>query len=268
VNCEETTTAISLCPGNVTLPPEATAHIAACEHCLRLMRLFEGGPELVRPQSDRLNRIQLVILRDLRPVRPLAQPMVYVLTFALIFLAVLTAALARSGTASGWAAFSTGEKVAVFSVLGVSGALLTISLVRQMTPGSRDPVSPATLLAGIPVAFALAIALVFRAQHESEFLAKGTTCFRIGLSHSIPAALALWLVVRRGAMLRPWLTGMVLGGFAGLLGLTILEINCSDLNVFHLLVWHGGVVVASSLGGGTLSAFGAHIDSRINPRIV
>jgi hypothetical protein len=268
VTCKELTAAISLCPQSAVLPPEAIAHIAACQHCSRLMTLFEAGPEVGPSQPYRLNRIQSVILRDLKPVRPLAQPMVYVLAITLIFLAKLTVALAPLGTGRGWAALSAGQKVAVFSVLGTSGALLSVSLVRQMAPGSRDPVSPGTLLAGVLAALALTIALVFRPQHEPEFLAKGTACFRIGLSYSVPAALAIGLVVRRGAMLRPCLTGTILGGFAGFLGLSILEIICSDLNVYHILVWHCGVVAASSLAGGALGAIFDYIDGRINSKVV
>jgi hypothetical protein len=268
VTCEETALAINLGPRNAALKPDALEHIAACEHCLRLLWLFESGPEAGSSPPDRWGRIQAAILRDLKPVRPLARPVVYVLTFAMIFLAALAAALTPPGSASGWNVLSMGQKVFVFSVLAGCGALLTTSLVRQMVPGSRDPVSPAALLIGVPAVMAFVIGLVFRPQNESEFLANGAMCFRVGLSYSIPAALALLIPLRRGAMLRPWLTGAVLGGFAGLIGLSILEINCPDLNFNHILVWHGGVVVASSLSGAGLCGLFAYIGNRINRTII
>jgi len=93
-------------------------------------------------------------------------------------------------------------------------------------------------------------------------------CFSTGMSHSILAALALWIPLRRGAMLRPCLTGAAAGGFAGLVGLSILEIQCSNLNFNHILVWHGGVVVASALSGAGLCGLLAYIDNRINRMIV
>jgi hypothetical protein len=34
-----------------------------------------------------------------------------------------------------------------------------------------------------------------------------------------------------------------------LIGLSVLEVNCPNLNVFHILVWHGGVVLIGSLAG-------------------
>jgi hypothetical protein len=254
VTCQETTRIIGLYPRNGVLPPEAIAHIAGCDNCVRLMGLFDAGLGGGSAQPDLWKAIQSEMARDLKPVRPLARPAVYVLTFAVIFLAVLVVALASAGTADGWDALSTGQKAAVFTVLAVSCGLLIISLVRQMAPGSPDPISPTVLLAGVPAVLVLAIAVVFRPRPEPEFLSNGATCFRIGLSYSIPALFILWIVARRGAMLRPWLTGTVLGGLAGLTGLSILEMNCSNLNLYHILVWHGGVVVAGALGGGALTA--------------
>jgi hypothetical protein len=268
VTCQEATRVISLYPRNALLPSEAVAHIAGCENCLRLMGLSDAGLGAGSAQPNLWKQIQSAMARDLKPVRPLERPAVYVLTFAVIFLAVLAVALAPAGTADGWDALSAGQRAAVFTVLAVNGGLLIISLVRQMAPGSPDPISPAVLLAGVPAVFVLAIAVVFRPRPEPGFLANGATCFRIGLSYSIPALFILWIVARRGAMLRPWLTGTVLGGLAGLTGLSILEMNCSNLNLYHILVWHGGVVVAGALGGGALTALSAYIERRVHLRIV
>jgi len=268
VTCEETASVISLGARNAALKPEAVAHIAACERCLRLLWTSERVPDAGLPEPGHWERIQAAILRDLKPVRPLARPVVYVLTLVTIFLAVLAVALTTPGSASGWNALSIVQRVFVFSVLAGCGGLLTISLVRQMVPGSRDPIPAAALLAGIPAALALVIALIFQPRNEAEFLANGARCLRTGLSYSILAALALWIPLRRGAMLCPWLTGAVVGGFAGLVGLSILEINCSDLNFNHILVWHGGVAAASSLSGAGLCGLLAYIDNRINRMIV
>jgi hypothetical protein len=81
-----------------------------------------------------------------------------------------------------------------------------------------------------------------------------------GLTHSIPGALFFWLLVRRGAILFPKLIGAAAGGLAGLIGLSVLEINCRNLDVYHVLVWHGGVVVISSVAGALLGAAVEYID--------
>jgi hypothetical protein len=127
-------------------------------------------------------------------------------------------------------------------------------MVRQMAPGSKYTLSPAVVLVSILVALMMVIAAMFRSQQEPAFLASGVMCLKNGLTYSIPAALLLWLILRRGAILYPKLIGAVAGGLAGLAGLSVLEINCPNLNVFHILVWHVGVVVIGSLGGALLGA--------------
>jgi hypothetical protein len=79
-------------------------------------------------------------------------------------------------------------------------------------------------------------------------------CMKNGLTISISAAFLLRFILRRGAILYPRLIGAVAGGLAGLAGLSVLEANCPNFNVFHILMWHGGVVVIGSLGGALLGA--------------
>ena len=79
-------------------------------------------------------------------------------------------------------------------------------------------------------------------------------CMKSGLTYAIPAAFLFWLLVRKGAILYPKLIGAMAGALAGLIGLSVLEINCSNLNVFHILVWHWGVVLISSAAGALLGA--------------
>jgi hypothetical protein len=64
-------------------------------------------------------------------------------------------------------------------------------------------------------------------------------------------------------MLYPKLIGAAAGGLAGLIGLSVLEINCSNLDVFHILVWHWGVVLISS--GGRAARRGRRIRRRAEP---
>jgi hypothetical protein len=104
------------------------------------------------------------------------------------------------------------------------------------------------------------MAATFRSQRDSAFMASGLMCMKNGLTYAIPAAFLLWLTVRRGAVLFPKLIGAAAGGLAGLIGLSVLEVNCPNLNVFHILVWHGGVVLISSLGGALAGAVAESID--------
>src|SRR5260370_7287792 len=89
---------------------------------------------------------------------------------------------------------------------------------------------------------------------------RGLMVIRNGLEYSVPTALLFWMLLRRGAILFPKLIGAAAGGFAGLIGLSVLEINCSNLNVYHILVWHWGVILVNLLAGAALCANVGYID--------
>ncbi len=127
-------------------------------------------------------------------------------------------------------------------------------MVRLMVPGSKQVFAPAVLLVTILIVLMIVIATTFGSQRESAFIAGGLMCIKNGLTFSIPAAFLLWFILRRGAILYPKIIGAVAGGLAGLAGLSVLEVNCANLNVFHILIWHEGVVVIGSLGGALLGA--------------
>jgi Negative regulator of sigma F len=70
------------------------------------------------------------------------------------------------------------------------------------------------------------------------------------------AELDQWMVryqqadpARRGAILYPAMTGAATGLIAGLVGTSVLEIHCPNLNGWHTMVWHLGVAVVCSIAG-------------------
>jgi len=152
------------------------------------------------------------------------------------------------------------QRTAVFNTLAASAVLLTVSMVRQMVPGSKHTFSPATLPLAILAGLMIMMAATFSSQRDSAFMASGLMCMKNGLTYAILAAFLLWLTLRRGAILFPKLMGAAAGGLAGLIGLSVLEVNCPNLNVFHILVWHRGVVLISSLGGALVGAAAESID--------
>jgi hypothetical protein len=127
-------------------------------------------------------------------------------------------------------------------------------MVRQMAPGSKHTLSPAVLPIAILCALMVVMAAMFRPQEESAFVANGLMCMRSGLAYSLPAGILFWLLLRRGAVLFPKLIGAAAGGLSGLVGLSVLEVKCPDLNLFHIAVWHWGVILLSSLAGVVLGA--------------
>jgi hypothetical protein len=152
----------------------------------------------------------------------------------------------------GWRALSIFQRIAVFSPLAVCAGLLALSLVRLMAPGGKHVISPTRLSIGF-LPLALIIATVFHSRQESGFVAAGLICLRTGLSCAVPAAALFWLLLRRGAILYPGLTGAVAGGLAGLVGLMVLEVRCPNLSGYHILVWHWGVAFLALLDAATVT---------------
>jgi hypothetical protein len=203
------------------------------------------------PSEILLRRVKSGILKDLKPIRPLASFRTLLFGCAIIFLSVVGVGALLLGM-NGWGALSLVQRIVMFVTLAASANLLAISMIRQMVPGSRHILAPAVLVVSILVLLLMVIAATFRSQPESAFLASGVMCMKNGLTYSIPAGFLLWLILRRGAILYPKLIGAVAGGLAGLAGLSVLEFNCPNLNVIHILVWHAGVVIIGSLGGALL----------------
>ena len=96
---------------------------------------------------------------------------------------------------------------------------------------------------------ALIIVIVFDSREEPSFVSAGLTCLRTGLTFAVPAAVLFWLLLRRGAILSPGLTGTIAGGLAGLVGWMVLDVRCPNLNLYHILAWHWGAALLAMLGG-------------------
>ena len=127
--------------------------------------------------------------------------------------------------------------------------MLAYSLVQQMVPGTRHRISPRLLPVCITISLMIAMVLLFQFQYERNFWRNAWACIRAGTPFGVLAAVPVWLVLRRGAILSPALTGAATGLFAGLVGTSVLEIHCPNLDAWHILVSHLGVAVLCTLAG-------------------
>lgn len=134
-------------------------------------------------------------------------------------------------------------------VLALGVALLSMSLSWQMTPGSLQRIPPRTAAPILTAGFLIGIAVLFPWRAPEAFLTRGWPCLKAGLMMALPAAALFWLVVRRGAVLNVGTLGGTLGAIVGLLSATVLQFTCSLQEAGHLLVWHGGVLLASTILG-------------------
>jgi hypothetical protein len=188
------------------------------------------------------------MIADYRPVRPMGPPLYVFATLIAIFVCVVGFGVYRLG-AFAITVMSPLQASVIFGTLAACTGLLVSSLVQQMAPGRRHRISPRFLPLGIMVALALVIAVLFHFQPELNFWARDWACLKTGIPLGAIAAVPFWLVLRRGAVLSPAMTGAATGLLAGLVGTGALEIHCPNLHAGHILVSHLGVAVLGAAVG-------------------
>ncbi|HTC91298.1 MAG TPA: NrsF family protein [Bryobacteraceae bacterium] len=213
-----------------------------------LDRLIDAQ-ELPQLRADRLKQIESAVIADLRPVRPMASDGVYVGALAGIFIAICIVSCYLIAGRDGWEALSNLQRPVVFIPLLAIASLLAFSLVRQMRPAAKYVRTTALFGAGVFILLIASVVLIFHPMQETAFAHDSLVCFRAGMMFAIPTAILFGIVLWRGAALSPALTGATAGGLAGLAGLTVLEIHCPNMNVYHIVVAHLSVVVVCALAG-------------------
>jgi hypothetical protein len=133
-----------------------------------------------------------------------------------------------------------------------------------MIPGQKARIRPELLPIGLFVLLCLVIAGLFQVRTDPTFLRSGEACFKAGVPYAIPAAFVFWLILRRGAILKPRAVGAIAGMLAGLVSTTVLEFHCADLNLWHILVWHVGLALLGLVAGLLVAAAGEAIRSRLS----
>jgi len=200
------------------------------------------------PSPATLRQIVEGITSNLRPVRPVAPARYFFGAFVGIFACIVALGVYRMG-AFAIAVMTPLQAATILSALAISTGLLAYSLVHQMVPGSRHRVPPRLLPVAITISLTIAITVLFHFEHEQDFWGNAWACIRAGTTIGFLAAVPFWLVLRRGAILSPGMTGAATGLLAGLVGTSVLEIHCPNLDAWHILVSHVGVAILCALAG-------------------
>ena len=259
MNCSDLDHALLEIDESVTaqLSPQAQEHLSGCKRCQELVRALSAQVAAESPSPATLRQIEQRIVADLRPVRPLAPAGYLFVAFASIFILVVALSVYQIG-AFALSVMSPWQASVILGALATSAGLLAYSLVHQMVPGSRQRISPRLLPVSIIISLMVVMAVLFQFQHERNFWSNGWTCIRAGTPIGFLAAVPFWLVLRRGTVLSPRLTGAATGLFAGLAGTTVLEVHCPNLDAWHILISHLGVAVLVAIAG-LLIGFAAEI---------
>jgi hypothetical protein len=247
MNCQDINQAIV--EGSVSrFPPEAEEHLRTCARCRELVGALKLPAPADVPSPMVLREIKRGLIANLRPVRPIPPKRYIFVSMMAIFIATAVLGLSRFG-AFAIAAMTPLQTGTIFGALPISAGLLAYSLVNQMVPGSRYRVPPGRMPFVVMILLMVSVAVLFQFQHERSFWFRAWVCIQGGAPVAAFAAVALWLVLRRGAILSPIMTGGATGLLAGLAGTTALGIHCPNLDAWHILASHLGVAVIGAVVG-------------------
>jgi hypothetical protein len=213
-------------------------------------------PEMPPLDPALVERMAAAARRDLRPVSPLPSNGALVSTLLTVFFAVSMAAAAWLGF-FGLLRLSPGSIALIFPALGGLALLASAAAVNAMVPGSRRPFHPAVLLAAGCLVMEGIFMLLFRDHSLGRFVPQGLSCLKAGLINAAPAGVLGWFVLRRGFAVDPAAAGIAAGTFAGLVGLTVLELHCPNFRLPHIAVWHLAVAPVSALAGWAIYFLGS-----------
>jgi hypothetical protein len=203
-----------------------------------------------------LNRIADSIRPSSGPVRPLPPNSVLTGALVLVCATVALAGAARTGF-DGIERLGIWERVLIFSTLGLLAWMASKEFVAELIPGSRHRFSAHAVLTFASIALLVVFALLFRNYRTDHFISSGIACLLAGLVIAIPAALLSSLLLRRGFAVNPASAGLTGGALAGVSGVTMLELQCSNFQALHVLVWHTAVLPVSAAAG-ALVGWAAH----------
>jgi hypothetical protein len=182
--------------------------------------------------------------RVVHPLRPAPVRALWVALWAVLALGVLPFVIGiRGDAASLGLALSWG---AAFLECGAGLALVVLAL-REAVPGSGVtlPVRLTAVFAGLGVHVLVAIlSWLRRGMPAGTFPPAGAACFPKESMLALPALALTLLLVMRAFAVRPRWAGAIGGAGAGLLTDGVWHMICPYAELEHVLVWHGGAVVA------------------------
>jgi len=182
--------------------------------------------------------------RAVRPLRPAWVRALWVTLWAAVALAVLPLAIGmRADIASLGFALSWGA--AVLECL--AGLGLVVLALREAVPGSgvTRPAGSAALAGGVVAVFLVAgLSWLQRGRPAGSFPPAGAHCFPMESTLALPALALTMLLVSRAYAVRARWAGALGGAGAGVVTDGIWHLICPHADLSHVLVWHGGAVLA------------------------
>jgi len=197
--------------------------------------------------SPAIARAKASLPGPLDPVRPIRPAWLFTTLFIAAF-AVIALCGAWTFGIRGLPALSIVRRLVIFPVILAAAGVAAVASARAMRPAGGTSISRTALAIGVLAPLAV-FALLFQDYNFQEFVPEGIRCLLAGLACAIPAALLIFLLLRRGFILDYRAAGLAAGTLAGLAGIGMLELHCPILKAPHIMFWHVAVVWISGIGG-------------------
>ncbi len=204
-----------------------------------------GAPKNIDPAA--IGRAKASLPGSLAPVRPMGSALAFVSVLVAVFAAVAVCGAVAFGI-HGFPVLSAIRRAVIFPVVFSGACVAAIASIREMRPAGGRRMGPLALAVATLTPLA-AFAGLFRDYNFQNFVPEGVKCLLAGLVCAIPAAILIFLILRRGFILDYRAAGLATGTLAGLAGIGMLELHCPILKAPHILFWHVAVVWVSGLGG-------------------
>ena len=238
---------------------EVHRHLNECERCRALYNYLAEEYPANTVSREVEQQIVQTIQGSLKPISRLRSTAAMTAEFVIVFLLIFAAVISRM-IVVGFEVMNLPQLIGISTILSFGVVLLALSLAWQIRPGSLRRIPEWALVAILGAGLLVGILSLFPWKTPDAFVVRGIRCLRAGLVLAAPVALVFLFLVRRGAPLGLRSLGGTLGAIAGLLAVTVLQYTCDLQDIGHLLVWHGGVLILSTLAGALvgdcLSRFG------------
>lgn len=191
------------------------------------------------------------IAADLVPVRPVAPPGVRAVLWTCWLLALLLLLPALVGVRFNASELGPWLTWGASAAQLLVGAALVFLALREAIPGFAAPqgVMVAALLAAVVVEVAVALLTHAVCPCPARGFFGGVACWGSETALGVPALLlTLWLVAR-AYPLAPARAGLLGGVGAGVAADGVQHLICPISDLRHVLVWHGGALVALGVLG-------------------
>jgi hypothetical protein len=247
--------------GTSSLPNAVGEHLKSCVACRAIWDFLARREPAAPVPAPLQTKITDTVLASLEPVVPLMCAWKLTLGFVLIFGVISGVFVALSGL-RGTADAGTVSFTALLGTIGVAVFLLSIVLTREMAPGTPRLLTPARLFITLFATILTIIAVLFPWETGDGLFAHTWHCFRSGAFFSVPAAILIVLLLRRGAVLSMEVAGAGAGLLAGLAGMTVLHFGCTIQSAPHIMIAHFGIATAGALVGFLSGRYLQHFSSR------